>query len=253
MSGKFRVLIFDNNLSSYDKLRKMSVWHEKGFEIVGKTANISDVLNICKSSQAELVIAFNRASLLNTEAVISAVSEVSPTTVCIAAGNANDSEMMRRCFIVGSIDYISEPVSELRLGEALDIASGKLAANLSGSEYNTTVDEFLSELSISDKRFLDRLSSFLLESKDTIATTESAADWFGFNKDYFGRLFKSKAGMTFGIFYKKFRIRYAAKLLSSGRYRVYEVSEMLGFSSVDYFSNVFKKLTGMTPSQVKSL
>ncbi|WP_028510443.1 response regulator transcription factor [Ruminococcus sp. NK3A76] len=253
MSGKYRVLIFDNNLSCYDRLRKMSVWHEKGFEIVGKTSNITDALNICKNSQAELVICFNRSSLPSTEAVISAVSEVSPSTVCIAAGNAGDSETMRRCFIIGAIDYVSEPVSELRLCEALDIAEVRLTQSLSGSDYSQTVEEFISELDISDKRFLERLTAFLNESKDVIATTESAADWFGFNKDYFGRLFKSKVGMTFGIFYKSFRIRYASRLLSSGRYRVYEVSEMLGFSSVDYFSNVFKKLTGKTPSQVKSL
>ena len=253
MSRKYRVLIFDNNLSCYDRLRKMSVWQDKGFEIVGKTANITDALEKCRSSQAELVMCFNRSSLPSTEAVISAVSEVSPKVICIAAGSAGDSENMRRCFIVGAIDYINEPVSELRLNEALDIAAQKLSRSLSGSEYSMTVDEFLSEMNIADSRFCERLSTFLNESKDIIATTESAADWFGFNKDYFGRLFKSKVGMTFGIFYKKFRIRYASRLLSSGRYRVYEVSELLGFSSVDYFSNVFKKITGMTPSQVKSL
>ena len=253
MSGKYRVLIFDNNLSCFDRLKKMSVWHDKGFEITGKTANITDALERCKSSQAELLICFNRSSLPSTEAVISAVSEVSPTTVCIAAGSANDSENMRRCFIVGAIDYVSEPISELRLSEALDLAAEKLTQSLSGSEYSLTVDEFIAELGAKDKRFMERLTAFLNENKDSIATTESAADWFGFNKDYFGRLFKSKVGMTFGIFYKSFRIRYASRLLSSGRYRVYEVSEMLGFSSVDYFSNVFKKLTGKTPSQVKSL
>ena len=39
----------------------------------------------------------------------------------------------------------------------------------------------------------------------------------------------------------------------SGKYKVYEVSSMLGFSSVDYFTTVFKKLKGKTPSEVKKL
>ncbi len=59
--------------------------------------------------------------------------------------------------------------------------------------------------------------------------------------------------MTFGDFYKIFRIRYAERLLMSGKYKVYEVSSMLGFSSVDYFTTVFKKLKGKTPSEVKKL
>ena len=124
MSGKYRVLIFDNNLSCYDRLRKMSVWHEKGFEIIGKTASMTDALDRCKGSQAELLIAFSRSSLPSTEAVISAINEVSPTTVCIAAGSANDSENMRRCFIVGAIDYVSEPVSELRLLRDVIVVAG---------------------------------------------------------------------------------------------------------------------------------
>ena len=188
---------------------------------------------------------------ISAESVISTVKTVSPGTFCLAVSPFDDSENMRKCFLLGVIDYITEPVSEIRLGEALARVSERIGDSFVTGEYDLTVEEFMAEYSSKDAKFSERIREFLLLSEKTTVTTENAADHFGFNKDYFGRLFKQKMGMTFGDFYKKFRIKYAEKLLLSGRYKVYEVSSMLGFSSVDYFTTVFKKLTGKTPSELK--
>ena len=80
---------------------------------------------------------------------------------------------------------------------------------------------------------------------------EEAADHFGFNPDYFGRYFKSRVGMSFSEFYKRLTMGYAGLLLRSGHYKVNEISDLLGFASADYFSRVFKKITGELPSKYK--
>ena len=41
----------------------------------------------------------------------------------------------------------------------------------------------------------------------------------------------------------------AAHLLKSGRMKVYEVSEAVGYSDVKYFSKLFKKSFGVMPSE----
>ena len=42
---------------------------------------------------------------------------------------------------------------------------------------------------------------------------------------------------------------YAAQLLSSGDYRVYEVAKKLAYTDVKYFSNLFKRHFGVSPSE----
>lgn len=253
MNRLYRVLIFDNNTGSFDRIRKMSAWRESGFEIVGKTTDISSLTDACLKSSIELVLCFNRTPLISSEAVITAVRAVSDKIVCIAVNPHDDSENMRKCFILGALDCLTEPVNEGRLSETLKRAAEKIQSSFVGSEYSQTLQEYLGEFSPKDEKFMERLNELLLGCENITVTTEYAADWFGFNKDYFGRMFKQKMGKTFGDFYKLFRIRYAERLLTSGRYKVYEVSELLGFSSVDYFTSVFKKLTGKTPSQLKRM
>lgn len=251
MNRLYRVLIFDNNTGSFDHLRKMSAWNDNGFEIVGKTADINGLTQVCANNGVEMVVCFNRKPLISTEEVITAVKSVSDKIVFMAVSPYDDSENMRKCFILGALDYLTEPVDESRLDETLGRAAQQIESSFVYSEYSLTLKEYLKDVSSQDKKFLERLGELLQGCENITVTTEFAADWFGFNKDYFGRMFKQKTGTTFGDFYKLFRIRYAEKLLTSGRYKVCEVSSLLGFSSVDYFTSVFKKLTGKTPSQLK--
>lgn len=51
-------------------------------------------------------------------------------------------------------------------------------------------------------------------------------------------------------FIKTVRLNYAVELLQSQKYTVTEVSEHCGFSSVGYFSTVFKKHFGKSPSEI---
>lgn len=67
---------------------------------------------------------------------------------------------------------------------------------------------------------------------------------------YLSQLFKRVTGENFVSYLNGYRVRKAMELLKTGRYMVYEVSEMTGFRNATYFSQVFKMLTGKSPSEV---
>ena len=66
---------------------------------------------------------------------------------------------------------------------------------------------------------------------------------------YFSELFKKTFKMSLVRFVTKLRIDYAKELLVTNRRSVSEIAEMSGFSNAYYFSTVFKKQTGFSPSQ----
>ena len=119
--------------------------------------------------------------------------------------------------------------------------------------YSLAVDNAVSKLHINNENsaMYDKLLEFLMRSKGKAVTVEEAADFFGFNPDYFRRMFKKRFGISFTDHYKQLMMDYSRLLLLTGHYKVSEVSEMLGFSSADYFTRVFKKITGQVPSDFR--
>ena len=51
-------------------------------------------------------------------------------------------------------------------------------------------------------------------------------------------------------FIKMVRLDYALELLQNHKYSVTEISELCGFSSIGYFSTVFKKHFGKSPTDI---
>lgn len=69
----------------------------------------------------------------------------------------------------------------------------------------------------------------------------------GLSYSYFKTLFISKYKMSPTKYVTMLRVRYAQELLITKRYTITEIAKMCGFEDVAYFSNVFKKTTGVSP------
>jgi len=62
-------------------------------------------------------------------------------------------------------------------------------------------------------------------------------------------LFRKELDKTFSECLTEYRIEMAKRMLRDPKYRVYEVGDLVGFGDSKYFSQVFKKMTGMPPSE----
>ena len=62
------------------------------------------------------------------------------------------------------------------------------------------------------------------------------------------RVFRKYMQMTIGDYILDLRMRHAAYLLRNTYMNVNQAADYLGFSSTSYFSRVFKKYYGVSPS-----
>lgn len=74
-------------------------------------------------------------------------------------------------------------------------------------------------------------------------------------KDYAGisRLFSQVEGITIEQFFILQKIEKVKELLYYGEHTLSEIAWKLGYSSVQHLSAQFKKITGLTPTQLKEL
>ena len=68
---------------------------------------------------------------------------------------------------------------------------------------------------------------------------------------YLSRLFTKELGKSFVEYLSEIRIEKAKEFLKQDNYKTYEVAEMVGIKDAHYFSKLFKKCTGITPSEYK--
>lgn len=68
---------------------------------------------------------------------------------------------------------------------------------------------------------------------------------------YFSKLFKSRNRVSFSDFIARTRIERAKELLSRHPYSLKEVSAMVGYTDPNYFTRVFRRIEGVTPSRYR--
>ncbi|GEA29743.1 response regulator transcription factor [Clostridium diolis] len=71
------------------------------------------------------------------------------------------------------------------------------------------------------------------------------------HKVYLCRIFKEETGENVTQYILKARIDKSKEIILSTNYKLYEISDKLGFNSPQQFSILFKKVTGITPNQFR--
>lgn len=91
------------------------------------------------------------------------------------------------------------------------------------------------------------IKAFIEQNYSRDISLNDVADDLGMNAIYLSQLFKKETGSTFSAYLTRVRMNHAIRLLRTGEYKIYEVSDMVGYQTVQYFSKVFKKETGKNP------
>ena len=71
---------------------------------------------------------------------------------------------------------------------------------------------------------------------------------FTYNRDYIMRLFKREIGITIVEYINIKRVYYSLGLVASCDYSLLKISILSGFYSQEYYSEIFKKYIGFSPS-----
>ncbi|MFD0961739.1 response regulator transcription factor [Paenibacillus chungangensis] len=80
---------------------------------------------------------------------------------------------------------------------------------------------------------------------------QSLSERFYLSPTYLSQLFKKEVGENFVEYLSRLRIQYACKLLRETDMTISQIGEKCGFNDYFYFTRIFKRLNGMTPTQYR--
>lgn len=98
----------------------------------------------------------------------------------------------------------------------------------------------------------NRISRCVLMSVDQYITIEGIARSMYMNRKYLSEAFRQKTGELLIEYITKVKMKRAARLLGLGGRKTYEIALLLGFRDAEYFSRLFKKHMGVSPSEYRS-
>ncbi len=82
---------------------------------------------------------------------------------------------------------------------------------------------------------------------------DEVSEAVGLSRYHFSRIFRTALGRTFSDYLCEKRISKAKELLADSSLPMKQVCELSGFSDPAYFAGVFKRRTGVSPSEYRSL
>jgi len=109
---------------------------------------------------------------------------------------------------------------------------------------------------LKDKSGLNPITAAILQYVennyyDNNFSLEKAAERFKITPSYLSKLLKAETGSSFVDVLTNIRIQKAIAMMNTSSLKIYEIAELVGYSSQYYFSRSFKKETGFSPVQYK--
>ena len=143
---------------------------------------------------------------------------------------------------LGADDYLLKPFSREDVEAMLIKVKEKLDKEKKQQQVHELVEK--AEFSGLEQAIHDRLA-------DTELSLKSLSFQLGFNSSYLSVLIKKELGLPFQDYLIQERMKRAKLLLLTTDLKVYEIAEQVGFEDMNYFSQRFKQIVGVTPRQFK--
>ncbi|NLI36382.1 MAG: response regulator [Bacteroidales bacterium] len=103
-----------------------------------------------------------------------------------------------------------------------------------------------------DRELLEKLDKKIdIELSNSDLSVDELAGELYFSRSTFYRKVKNLTGFSPNDYVRVYRVKKAAEFIQDGDYNLSEIADMTGFSTQSYFSSMFKKYYGLTPSEYK--
>jgi len=102
-----------------------------------------------------------------------------------------------------------------------------------------------------DKCITDKVIEYIHQNYNMELTNRKIADAFNFHPNYINRLMVINTGMSLHKYIINTRINKAMELIYNSDMTISEIAYSVGFKDIHYFSSLFKRKMGCSPSSIR--
>lgn len=238
---RYRYLYGVNRVFSIDDVNLENVFYHKHFHSLYQNRIFDDIrvgsFEMIKKDLNKLFDEFRQAGMI-------------PESLQIIASNI----ILMTCTILNELGHNSQdilspdisPLTDVRKAESLDELEQQLLEFF--EHINAHINKKRATL---NEKVVDQIRQYIDEQYATEITLSGIANQYKLSSGYLSLLFTERTGKNFSDYLTERRIKKAKELLKHTDMKIYEISNAVGYNDSFYFSNCFKKLVGINPSEYR--
>lgn len=231
------VIIVDNDVWSAERLRKSFINMGKPYQVVEIFGSGREALNFLQENPT-------RADFLITDIcmpgfpgleLIEQMLKINKQLQCIIMSAQQVFEYALKAIELGVVRYLLKPIETESLTQVLDSLAFK-SVDTGFSDPNLNLSK--------EVKFMKREIDIGFRNVDM----NKIAEELGYSKEYLYRIFRKEMDISVNNYLQNVRLGKAKEYLSeTGKYKIYEICEMVGYEDQVYFSKLFKKKYNVSP------
>lgn len=250
-----RLIIVDDEVFVRLGLKSTIDWNSIGYEIAGEAEDGRKALELARDTNADVVLTDIFMPKMNGLELIKALRSEMPDTKVVVLSCNKDYEYVREAMQNwGALDYLfklsiqpDELIAVMKNVKEI-IEKEKIKQERKHSDISNPL--MVADIKIPEGGYVFKVVEYIEKNYALQIKLKDIASHIHISENYLSSLFKKETGRYFTDFLNLYRIEKAKKMLEKD-INVNEVGELVGYSSLSYFSRVFKQLAGVNPVDYK--
>ena len=223
--------------------------------LICEASNGVEGIKLIQEKKPDIVITDVTMPLMSGIEMIEQTLEYNYTSIIISG--YDEFSYAKKAIKLGVCDYLMKPIDKEELNNVIQsiVSSFDLSSKISGllKEKNQIEHIQLLETLNKEDHLVDKIMEYInLHYSEKIFLSD-IADVLNYSESLLSKRFRRVTQMTFNEYLNRFRIQKSIEYMKKGTYGLTGISDICGFSDYKYFSTVFKKYTGYTPSQFTNM
>ncbi|MGT2950695.1 DNA-binding response regulator [Streptococcus cuniculi] len=238
----YKMMIVEDEYLVRQGIASLIDFEHLGMEVLAEAENGLEAWELFQKEQADILLTDINMPQMNGIRLAQLVREHYPATHIVFLTGYDDFDYALSAVKLGADDYLLKPFSKADVEEMLVKVKSKLDKEGKRQQISDLVQQ-------SEESSLAQLIQERLADQDL--SLKSLAQDLGFSPSHLSVILKKELGMPFQDYLIQERMKKAKLLLLTTDLKIYEIAEQVGFEDMNYFSQRFKQVVGVTPRQFK--